>query len=845
MHQSALRFGKLFFDVYCAGPGAAPVVVDIGSQDINGSLRQVIPAACRYIGVDFVSGKNVDLVLDDPYRLPFDDDSVDVIVSSSCFEHSEMFWLMFLEISRVLKPSGLLYVNALSNGMFHRYPVDCWRFYPDSGHALVSWAHRNGQPMVLLESFIGKHFSNAERWNDFVAVFVKGEQHSARYPRRITECTDQYYNAHVLGRSEILREQLYPEDQLPTQFRDEDSAALRRALAERDGEIARLSSRLNTAQLELSSIQRSPARRMTTPLRTLFGVLQQWKEQLAYGRYKVKREIYRLTGNSLKVAKYNNKLRERRLNISVQNKPPRSYGILATPHTLFVAHAIAAALDRLGMEVQISTETPVGDYPLDMYIVICPQMFDRLPPGERRIIFQMEQSVSSRWFTERYLDTLERSLAVMDYSQANLAFLASKGIAYPHTFHVPVGGIVNYLPYPQQPGDHGPGLQDESCEVLFYGDAKNERRQRLLKAIQAKFRTRILSNAFGAELHRAIRGAKVVVNLHYYEGALLETTRIYECLSLGVPVVSETSSDIADHDVLEGVVHFVDIDDEQGLIGALTRVLSQPPPDFSGVLLQTQKRFRFMLLRCLLALKHIAYEQFCEQTADFPLESDAYCLSLPETVERRRFFQQNRPPGLQLQLFDGIRFTPGQIGCALSYKYLCQKTLAARRSRLLVCEDDVALPENFHQRYRSVEAYLGERHGRWDIFCGMMTRLHPHAQILAVEKRHGEIFVTLDRVISMVFNIYTIRAIQRISVWSRDDDDTDINNNIDRFLERSTDLRTVITIPFLVGHREDVDSSIWGGNNQQLYIAMIANTEALLQKKADEFLASLEPATHA
>ena len=46
-------------------------------------------------------------MLTDPYHLPFESNSLDVVVSSSCFEHSEMFWLLFLEIMRVLKPEGL------------------------------------------------------------------------------------------------------------------------------------------------------------------------------------------------------------------------------------------------------------------------------------------------------------------------------------------------------------------------------------------------------------------------------------------------------------------------------------------------------------------------------------------------------------------------------------------------------------------------------------------------------------------------------------------------------------------------------------------------------------------
>ena len=119
MHPSALDNGGLFFDTYL-NAGEALTVLDIGAQDVNGSLRALAPAACRYVGVDFAPGRGVDVVLDDPYRLPFADQSIDAVVSSSCFEHVEMFWLSFNEILRVLKPPGLFYLNAPSNGDFHR-----------------------------------------------------------------------------------------------------------------------------------------------------------------------------------------------------------------------------------------------------------------------------------------------------------------------------------------------------------------------------------------------------------------------------------------------------------------------------------------------------------------------------------------------------------------------------------------------------------------------------------------------------------------------------------------------------------------------------------------------------
>ena len=148
-------FGKYFFSTYLKDATGLKIV-EIGSQDVNGSLRSVAPKSNDYIGVDFSEGKGVDLILTDPYVLPFEDSSIDVIVSSSCLEHSEFFWLSFNEALRVLKPTGLLYINVPSDGKYHRYPVDCWRFYPDSGIALQNWGNRSGFECALLESFIGK-----------------------------------------------------------------------------------------------------------------------------------------------------------------------------------------------------------------------------------------------------------------------------------------------------------------------------------------------------------------------------------------------------------------------------------------------------------------------------------------------------------------------------------------------------------------------------------------------------------------------------------------------------------------------------------------------------------------
>ena len=194
MHPTAMNSGRMFFETYSAtfANRQNSKIVEIGSQNVNGSLREVAPAGIEYLGIDFVHGDGVDMVLESPYSLPLEDNSVDIVVSSSCFEHSEMFWVVFLEIMRILKPDGLFYLNVPSNGPFHRYPVDCWRFYPDSGNALVTWAKRNGIDATLLESYTSNQ--SGGMWNDFVAVFLKDESFSHNYPNKILDNFQDFTN---------------------------------------------------------------------------------------------------------------------------------------------------------------------------------------------------------------------------------------------------------------------------------------------------------------------------------------------------------------------------------------------------------------------------------------------------------------------------------------------------------------------------------------------------------------------------------------------------------------------------------------------------------------------------
>ena len=182
MHLSSLEHVERLVAKYLVNRPTLSVI-DIGSYDVNGSYKQFFQQpGWRYTGVDLAAGPNVDLVLSSPYRLPLPSHSADVIVSGQAFEHIEFFWLTWLEMSRVLKPGGMIFLLAPSRGYEHRYPQDCWRFYPDAYRALASYGGL--QLLEVTTDWEPHRDPDSAPWGDTVGVFLQPAMSWATRMRR-------------------------------------------------------------------------------------------------------------------------------------------------------------------------------------------------------------------------------------------------------------------------------------------------------------------------------------------------------------------------------------------------------------------------------------------------------------------------------------------------------------------------------------------------------------------------------------------------------------------------------------------------------------------------------------
>jgi hypothetical protein len=129
-HASHLHY------LYTHGNHEGMRILEVGSREVTGPSagRQMFTKA-EYIGFDYYPGKNVDVV-GDAHRLSSyfqAGEKFDIIYSSACFEHFAMPWVVAVEIAKLLKVGGILFVETHFAFSSHERP---WHFFHFTDMAL-------------------------------------------------------------------------------------------------------------------------------------------------------------------------------------------------------------------------------------------------------------------------------------------------------------------------------------------------------------------------------------------------------------------------------------------------------------------------------------------------------------------------------------------------------------------------------------------------------------------------------------------------------------------------------------------------------------------------------------
>lgn len=497
----------------------------------------------------------------------------------------------------------------------------------------------------------------------------------------------------------------------------------------------------------------------------------------------------------------------------------RKINVLATKHVSFIAHNLKKALASVGISSDVIYDEPERGYDNCLHIVLCPQMFERLP--DLYFVFQLEQHVSKRWMTEKYFKLLSQAISVIDYSLDNINYFINNGFSYKQLYYLPIRPVDVCI--------------DKGCyeyDVLFYGDMSSDRRKIVLSKLQKEFNVKICTEVFGEELYREISKAKVVVNIHFYENALLESTRLSELISLGKMVVSEEGVNKVENDCFRSYVKFVPEGDVESLIKEIRDLLKSDPEEYKVRLKKDFcstkfNEFTFYFYRFLLSFDLITFDQFYYSIGQWVDIPKTVCLSLTESISRKKAFLERYP---DIYIFQGLRHYIGWKGTGLSYKFLMKRAKDKKYEMLTVCEDDVVLPENWNGKQKEILQRLKEKD--WDIFTGLIADAHKDCKIISCEDVSIGKLVSLDKIVSMVFCCYSENIYDKMLMWDHYSDSVD--NTIDRYLQNLIEIKAYCLLPYFVSMAE-AKSTLWNGVDNDVYKKMTKESERFLLEKVELF----------
>lgn len=115
-HIDQINFIKEFKEFYINNSFNKDInVLEIGSLDVNGNIRDLFDFTNEYTGIDLEKGPNVDLVLSgiDIDKL---DKNFDIIISCECFEHAKDWKIIFEKMCQISKPNSFIVISVASTG---------------------------------------------------------------------------------------------------------------------------------------------------------------------------------------------------------------------------------------------------------------------------------------------------------------------------------------------------------------------------------------------------------------------------------------------------------------------------------------------------------------------------------------------------------------------------------------------------------------------------------------------------------------------------------------------------------------------------------------------------------
>ena len=133
-------------------------VLEIGSLNINGTVRDFFDDPFEYVGVDLAEGPDVDVVCKG-HEIPFYPETFNVAISCECFEHDKHWKETFQKMYDTVVKGGLIIFSCATTGR----PEHGTQFSGPWDSPFTNDYYRNLTADDFMEAFdINKMFRNWE-----------------------------------------------------------------------------------------------------------------------------------------------------------------------------------------------------------------------------------------------------------------------------------------------------------------------------------------------------------------------------------------------------------------------------------------------------------------------------------------------------------------------------------------------------------------------------------------------------------------------------------------------------------------------------------------------------------
>ena len=187
-------------------------------------------------------------------------------------------------------------------------------------------------------------------------------------------------------------------------------------------------------------------------------------------------------------------------------------------------------------------------------------------PRKQYIIYQLEQHTNNQlnlYYNSFEMNSLknlyENSVLSFDYCEQNINVLQNKLNITPFLLPIPFSQKNNYWEYYKH--------KEKVYDIVFIG-LLNKRRCKILNYLKDFFKIGIpKKKIFGNDLVHFVSKGKLLLNIHFYENAILERVRLNEMIAIGIPIISEKPNE-KDLDICKDydqIITFIDIIEKPSL----------------------------------------------------------------------------------------------------------------------------------------------------------------------------------------------------------------------------------------------------------------------------------------